>query len=137
MAKAMQIDFHNVMARRTKEQLLAVVREGHDYVPDAIEAAYSELKRRGVNAFDIAAAEDLAIENKIRQDQLASLSMTLREAILWLLLPFWALTPWGVRRFERYTQDGFRKKSIQILEFAFIGFSVYTLIAIVVMQFVR
>ncbi len=137
MAKAIQFDFHAVMARRSKEQLLAVVREGHDYVPDAVQAAYSELKRRGVNAFDIAAAEDLALENQIVQGQLSKVSMTSKEALLWLLLPFWALSPWGVRQFEKYANTGFRRKSIQILEFAFIGFSLYTLLAIVVMQFVR
>jgi hypothetical protein len=137
MAKAIQFDFHAVMARRSKEQLLAVVREGHDYVPDAVQAAYSELKRRGVNAFDIAAAEDLALENQSLQIQLSKVSMTSKEAFLWLLLPFWALSPWGVRRFEAYANEGFRRKSIQILEFAFIGFSLYTLLAIVVTQFVR
>jgi hypothetical protein len=137
MAKAIQFDFHAVMARRSKEQLLAVVREGHDYVPDAVQAAYSELKRRGVNAFDIAAAEDLALENQSLQIQLSKVSMTSKEALLWLLFPIWALSPWGVKRFETYANAGFRRKSIQILEFAFIGFSLYTLLAIVVMQFVR
>ncbi len=126
----MHIDFHGVMARRTKEQLLAVVREGHDYVPDAIEAAYSELKRRGVNAFDIAAAEDLAIENKIRQAQLAVVSMPAKEAVLWLLFPILAMIPWGVRRFKTYADAGYHRKSIQILEFAFIGFTIYTLLSI-------
>lgn len=136
MAKAIQFDFQAVMARRSKEQF-AVVREGHDYVPDAVQAAYSELKRRGVNAFVIAAAEDLALENQVVQIQLSKVSMTPKEALLWLLLPFWALSPWGVRRFEAYANEGFRRKSMQILEFAFIGFSLYTLLAIVVMQFVR
>ncbi|HEX2900268.1 MAG TPA: hypothetical protein VHS96_11175 [Bacteroidia bacterium] len=137
MAKALGVDFSDVMARRTKEQLLSVLREAHDYVPEALQAANAELERRGVNRFDIAAAEDMAEDNVHRTKLLASESMRWPEALLWLLLPVLSMTPWGTARFRKYANAGYRRKSLQLLELSFIGFSLYSLAFLIVVKLFR
>lgn len=121
------IDFRKVMADRTKAQLLMVLQESHDYVPEAVIAAQEELQRRGVNGFDIAEAIDLGESYALTSKELAGISLTNKERILWLLLPFLVMTPWGPRQFRKYANHGYRRKSIEFLEVAFIGFSLYLL----------
>jgi hypothetical protein len=132
----MQKDYHLIMAGRSKEQLLAVLRERYDYEPEAVMAAQAELKRRGVNGFDIAAAEDEAEGRAIAVQQLAETPLTQRERMLWLCLPFLALTPWGPLRLDRYGRQGQRRKVLQAMEYVLIGFSAYVLGAFLVYRWI-
>jgi hypothetical protein len=124
-------DFQVMMSKRSKDQLLGVLREHYDYVPEAVAAANAELKRRGVNAFDIAAAADLGEENSPKADLMAAEPLQWQQALVWLLFPFLALTPIGTKRFKAYADQGFRCKSVQMLEVCVIGFSIYALVAII------
>jgi hypothetical protein len=130
---AMGKDFHLVMASRSKEQLLAVLRESYDYEPEAVEAAHDELRRRGVNGFDIAAAEDEAEVRALEQDACERVPLSKRETLVWLLLPFLALTPWGPLQLLRYGRFGHRRKAIQAMECVVIGLSGYLLGGLVIL----
>lgn len=125
-------NYEPVMAGRSTPQLLDVLRTGYDYVPEAVLAAENELKQRGVDAFSIADARDAAIENEPVAASRAKASMTWREAMIWLALPVLAMTPWGSKAFGDYSNGGYHRKALQLLESAFIGFSIYLLAAILV-----
>ncbi len=117
-----------VMSGRSTRQLLALLRERDDYVPDAVAAAMAELKRRGVSAFDVSNAWDdgeLEAEARLR---LASIPLQKSWKIFWLLLPFLALTPLGAFYIRRYVDGGYRRRSIQFLEAVIIGFTGYLIL---------
>ena len=125
------------MTTLSREQLFEVLRERADYVPDAVNAAIAELQRRGVDAFAIAAAEDEGIESAPMATVRSQVELSFGQKLLWLLLPFLGVTPLAVKRIRQYSQGGFHRKSLQIMEFSFIGFNLYALTAMLLTMFLR
>lgn len=125
------------MATRSREQLFEVLRERADYVPDAVNAAIAELQKRGVDAFSIAEAEDAGLESVPMAGLRSKVELNARQKLLWLMLPFLALTPLAVSRIRLYSQGGFHRKSLQVMEFSFIGFNLYTLAVMVLTTILR
>lgn len=125
------------MAALSREQLLAVLRERYDYVPGAIAAAQSELKRRGVNAFEIAAAEDEGLAATPGAMQRSIQELTAGQKATWLLLPLLAISPIASSRYRLYSNGGYHRKSLQIMEYSFIGFLTYGLAGLVLLLLLR
>lgn len=125
------------MQQRTTQQLLTVLREAHDYLPEAVEKADEELRRRGVNGFDIASAIDSGQDFQWQMMRTEEIPLSRRELLFWLLLPFLGLTPLGPRQYRKFADAGFRRKSLQLLETVFIGCSLYLLALMLLLPSLR
>lgn len=131
---AMQVNetsFEHVMAARSTPHLLALLRERHDYRPEATSAALAELKRRNVSGFDISNAMDDGDDVAKSIAQTAQLALPKGMMILWLLLPFLAITPLGARYYHHYAAGGYRRRTLQFLEVTTIGFTAYSILLLV------
>jgi hypothetical protein len=124
----------DAMAHRTTPQLLEVLRGRHDYVPAAISAALAELKRREVSGFDVSNALDDGTTGAWVQTQLESLPLPLAWRVFWLIFPILAITPLGTMHFHRWADHGYRRRSIQFLEAATIGFTGYLIVLMVLLN---
>ena len=131
------IDFHRSMASMSREQLFAVLRDRSDYVPDAVSAAIEELQRRGVDAFAISAAEDEGLESAPAAISRSKIELGLLQKLLWVLLPFLAVTPLATKRIRQYSDAGYHRKSLQIMELSFIGFNLYVFAAMALTAILR
>jgi hypothetical protein len=117
--------FAKVMAGHGTAQLLTILRQQQDYVPAAIEAALAELSKRNISAFDVNNAIDDHFMGIAARNAIADLPLRPNQMLIWLLFPFLALSPLGIRFFQNAVQNGERRRSIQFLELATIGFTGY------------
>ena len=129
-----EISMREVMRGRSSAQLLAVLRARHEYVPGAVEAALAELRRREVSGFDVSDALDDGVEVAAADAQLERLPLSIGWKLFWLLLPFMAITPLGTMHFHRWADNGYRRRSVQFLEFATIGFVVYLILIVLILD---
>ncbi len=129
-----ETSFEHVMAVRSTHHLLALLRERHDYLPEAISAALAELKRRNVSGFDISNAMDDGDDVAKSAALSAQVALPKRMLLLWLLLPFLALTPFGAHYYRAYVSGGYRRQSLQFLEVTTIGFTGYMILLLVVLN---
>ena len=129
-----ETSFELVMAARSTDNLLAVLRARHEYLPEAIAAALVELKRRNVSGFDISNAMDDGDDVAKSVAQAAQLTLPTGMLLLWLLLPFLALTPIGARYYHIYSSGGYRRRTLQFLEVTTIGFTAYMILLLVVLN---
>jgi hypothetical protein len=123
-----------VMRGRNSAQLLAILRARHEYVPGAVEAALAELRRREVSGFDVSAALDEGSDIAAAATQLARQPLPNRWKLFWVLLPFLAITPLGTKHFHRWADLGYHRCSVQFLEFATIGFMVYLILIVMILD---
>lgn len=124
------------MAGHSNEQLLAILRNRHVYVPEAVTAAIAELKRREVSGFDVSNALDEGNELASLAFQAAELRLSWQWMLFWILLPLLAITPFGAWHFKRYVNAGQRRRSIMFIEAATIGFMGYMVVLLVAMNWV-
>jgi hypothetical protein len=117
----MENPFYEIMATRSDEKLLGVLREHHDYLPSAVEAALQELRKRNVSGFEMEAA----IDQSEWSDKHFEAGLRREEVLLWLLLAIFAITPLSTWRYKRYHNLGFKRKASQFLDTTLIGMTIY------------
>ena len=127
--------FSEHMAGLNNQQLMQVLVEQKDYVPQALKAAEIEIRSRKVGEEEI----NLALEEGLKTKQEADFfsDQSLKEP--WPLLYFWfaflSFTPFMVLFYRYHIEKGYHRRSFESMRLVFLGILFYVALGGVLNRF--
>lgn len=123
------------MARLSNRQLLQVMLDRADYVPEALTAAEAELRSRGIPEAELSHAISAGETRKAEVDRLAALPLSTRLKVLYFLLSFLLFTPFVAIFFRYYAEKGMAKRSVESIQQVVLGMLFYFAVLSVLNRF--
>jgi len=132
----MNNQFLKAMSNRSDGELIEIVSKlQDDYQPEAVEAAYKEIKKRGLSQKQVAEAK-LEIERKKQKDkQKENASLESSAKILFFVF-FWGVIPWLI--VSTYKNKGYVRKYKEAWKYMLFGlffFVAFSFLMIIIINF--